>query len=45
MTISDTESDSIRILALIEAFAEIMNVAAPKKALILAQARKEMGGP
>ena len=45
MAISPTESDSVRILALIEAFAEIMNVAPAKKTAILAQARKEMGGP
>ena len=44
MTITDKESDSIRTLALIEAFGEIMNVPPAQLAVILAKARKEMGG-
>ena len=43
MTIKATDSESVRILALIEAFAEIMNVPGPKLALIMAKAKKDMG--
>lgn len=45
MTISPTEKDSIRTLALIEAIGEIMSVAPATLALIVAKAKKEMGGP
>lgn len=44
MTVTPEESDSLRTMALIEAFAEIMNVPPARLALILAKAKKEMGG-
>ena len=36
-------ADSARTLTLIEAFAEIMNVPAPRLAIILAKAKKDLG--
>ena len=45
MAISPTESDSLRTLALIQAFGEIMGLPAAQLAVILAKARTEMGGP
>ena len=43
--IGPKDKESIRILAMIKAFAEIMNIPPARAALILAKARKEMGGP
>ncbi len=39
------DSESIRILALIQANAELANKTPAQIALILAKARKDMGGP
>lgn len=45
MPITPQQAESVRTLTLIEAFAEIMKVPPAQLALILARARKEMGGP